>query len=34
MKTVVITGGSSGIGLDIARAYTKQGPNIILLARN
>ena len=34
MKTVVITGGSSGIGLDIARAYTKQGTNIILLARN
>jgi 3-dehydrosphinganine reductase len=34
MKTVVITGGSSGIGLDIARAYTKQGANIILLARN
>jgi 3-dehydrosphinganine reductase len=34
MKTVVVTGGSSGIGLDIARAYTKQGANIILLARN
>lgn len=34
MKTVVVTGGSSGIGLDIAKAYTKQGANIILLARN
>jgi 3-dehydrosphinganine reductase len=34
MKTVVVTGGSSGIGLDIARAYAKQGANIILLARN
>jgi len=34
MKTVVVTGGSSGIGLDIAWAYTKQGANIILLARN
>ncbi|MEC4725072.1 SDR family NAD(P)-dependent oxidoreductase [Shewanella sp. D64] len=34
MTTVVITGGSSGIGLDIARAYTKEGANIILLARN
>ena len=34
MKTVVITGGSSGIGLDIAKAYLKQGANIILLARN
>lgn len=34
MKTIVVTGGSSGIGLDIARAYTKQGANIILLARN
>ena len=34
MKTVVVTGGSSGIGLDIAWAYTKQGANVILLARN
>ncbi len=34
MKTVVITGGSSGIGLDIAKAYSKKGANIILLARN
>ncbi len=34
MQTIVITGGSSGIGLDIARAYSKQGANIVLLARN
>jgi short-subunit dehydrogenase len=34
MKTVVVTGGSSGIGLDIAKAYTKKGANVILLARN
>jgi len=34
MQTIVITGGSSGIGLDIARAYTKKGANIVLLARN
>ena len=34
MQTIVITGGSSGIGLDIARAYSKKGANIVLLARN
>ena len=34
MKTVVITGGSSGIGLDLALAYSKQGANTVLLARN
>jgi 3-dehydrosphinganine reductase len=34
MKIVVVTGGSSGIGLDIAKAYSKKGANIILLARN
>jgi len=34
MQTVVITGGSSGIGLDIALAYSKKGANIVLLARN
>jgi len=33
-KTVVITGGSSGIGLDLAKAYAKQGSDIVLLARN
>jgi 3-dehydrosphinganine reductase len=34
MKIVVVTGGSSGIGLDIAKAYSREGANIILLARN
>jgi len=33
-STVVITGGSSGIGLDLAKSYTKQGSNVVLIARN
>lgn len=33
-KNILITGGSSGIGLGLAKAYAKQGSNIILLARN
>jgi 3-dehydrosphinganine reductase len=33
-KNVLITGGSSGIGLDLAKEYSKQGANVILLARN
>ncbi len=33
-QTVVITGGSSGIGLDLAKAYAQQGANLVLLARN
>ncbi|MFT5594263.1 MAG: 3-dehydrosphinganine reductase [Oceanicoccus sp.] len=34
IKTVVITGGSSGIGLDLAKAYAQQGCNVALLARD
>ncbi len=33
-KNVLVTGGSSGIGLDLAKAYVKQGANVMLLARN
>lgn len=33
-KTVVITGGSSGLGLALAKAYARQGAHIALLARN
>lgn len=33
-ENVVISGGSSGIGLDLAKAYAKQGSHIVLLARN
>lgn len=33
-KTVVITGGSSGIGLDLAKAYVGQGCDVAILARN
>jgi short-subunit dehydrogenase len=33
-KNVLVTGGSSGIGLDLAKAYVKQGANVVLLARN
>jgi short-subunit dehydrogenase len=33
-KNVLVTGGSSGIGLDLAKAYAKQGANVVILARN
>ncbi|WP_299731114.1 SDR family oxidoreductase [uncultured Endozoicomonas sp.] len=33
-RTVLVSGGSSGIGLDLAKAYAAKGCNIILLARN
>lgn len=33
-KNVLVTGGSSGIGLDLAKAYVKQGANVVLMARN
>ncbi|MGB0938966.1 MAG: SDR family NAD(P)-dependent oxidoreductase [Colwellia sp.] len=34
MKTVVITGGSSGIGLAMAKLYCQQDYNVVLVARN
>jgi short-subunit dehydrogenase len=34
MKTVVITGGSSGIGLAMAKQYCQQGYNLVLVARD
>lgn len=33
-KTVFITGGSSGIGLSVARLFSKQGANVAIFARN
>ncbi len=33
-KTVLITGSSSGIGLDIARAFLAKGSNVVLNGRN
>lgn len=33
-KTVLITGASSGIGLDIARGFLERGSNIVMNARN
>ena len=33
-KTVVITGGSRGIGLEITRTFLKHQANVIILARN
>ncbi len=32
--TVLITGGSSGIGLDVARGFLAKGSNVVLNARN
>ena len=34
MKSVVITGASSGVGLATAREFAKQGYNVALAARN
>ncbi|MBP6049717.1 MAG: SDR family oxidoreductase [Chitinophagales bacterium] len=33
IKTIFITGGSSGIGLAIAKAFAQQGNNVVLFAR-
>jgi NAD(P)-dependent dehydrogenase (short-subunit alcohol dehydrogenase family) len=33
-KTVLITGGSDGIGFAVASAFAKQGANLVLIARN
>jgi short-subunit dehydrogenase len=33
-KTVVITGGSRGLGLELARAFANEGANLALLARD
>ena len=33
-KTAIVTGSSSGIGLDIARAFVERGGNIVLNGRN
>ena len=33
-KTIVITGGSKGIGLDITKTFLKHQANVIILARN
>ncbi len=34
LKTVLITGASSGIGLDVARGFLEKGSNVVLNARN
>ena len=33
MEHVIVTGGSSGIGLSIARLYAKEGHNVTIIAR-
>ena len=33
-RTVIITGSSSGIGLDIARAFLQEGANVVINGRD
>ena len=33
-KTIIITGGSSGIGLEAARVLSSKGANVIIAVRN
>ena len=33
-KTAIITGGSSGMGLGVARAYVERGGNVVLNGRS
>ena len=34
LNTVLITGASSGIGLDVARGFLEKGSNVVMNARN
>ena len=34
LRTVLITGASSGIGLDVARGFLEKGSNVVLNARD
>jgi len=33
-KTAIITGGSKGIGAEIARAFIKSGANVVCISRS
>ena len=33
-KVVVVAGGSSGLGLDVARAFLSEGARVVIAARN
>ena len=33
-QTVIVTGSSSGIGLDVARSFLEDGANVVLNGRN
>jgi len=34
MKTALITGASSGIGLELAKIHASKGGNLVIVARN